>query len=128
MADLWHEWGSDLAIGPTGDLSIVESATLGQQRVLRRLLTNAGGYIWHLEYGGGLGAFVGRAASANEIQSVIRTQMYKEATVSHSPEPQTIVGPAGRSNSGTVSAEIRYTDMDQEEAQVIKFSVPVSPA
>lgn len=54
MPDLSHQWGSDLLIGPTGDLATASGTELGQQRVLRRLLTNASDYIWHLGYGAGL--------------------------------------------------------------------------
>ena len=57
MSDISHQWGSDLSIGPTGDFALVSGAILGQQRVLRRLLTNPGDYIWHPDYGAGLAEF-----------------------------------------------------------------------
>ena len=46
MPDLSHEFGADLLAGPTGDLAVAAGAGLGRQRVLRRLLTNPGDYIW----------------------------------------------------------------------------------
>ena len=59
MPDLAHEFGADLQAGPTGDLALADGAALGRQRVLRRLLTNPGDYIWHPTYGAGLARFVG---------------------------------------------------------------------
>jgi hypothetical protein len=46
MSDLAHQWGSDLEFGPTGDLAVLGGSALGQQRVLRRLLTSPLDYIW----------------------------------------------------------------------------------
>ena len=42
MFDLFHEWGSDLAIGSTGDIALVADSDATQQRVYRRLLTIVG--------------------------------------------------------------------------------------
>ena len=63
MADAFHQWGSDLATGSTGDISTISGQLLGQQRVLRRLLTNPGEYIWQLDYGAGLARFIGQLAA-----------------------------------------------------------------
>ena len=46
MPDLAHQFGADLVAGATGDLAVVDGPALGRQRVLRRLLTNPGDYIW----------------------------------------------------------------------------------
>ena len=54
MPDINHLWGNDLAFSATGDLATADVPTLTQQRVLRRLLTNPGDYIWELDYGAGL--------------------------------------------------------------------------
>ncbi len=54
MYDLSHQWGDDLTVGPTGDMALVTGSVFGQQRVLRRLMTNPGDYIWQLDYGAGL--------------------------------------------------------------------------
>ena len=83
MADASHQWGSDLAIGATGDISTADGALLGQQRVLRRLLTNPGDYIWQLDYGAGLARFIGQPANALQIRAVIRSQIFKETAVAH---------------------------------------------
>ena len=46
MLDISHYWGEDLGIGPTGDLGLAAGSPQVQQRILRRLLTNPGDYIW----------------------------------------------------------------------------------
>jgi hypothetical protein len=120
MFDLWHEFGSDLAVGPTGDLAVVTGTTLGQQRVLRRLLTNAGDYIWQLNYGAGLGQFVGQPAAGNRIRAVIRSQIFKEAAVARMPEPKVgvLVDPGG-----TVAAQISYSDSESGETVILELDV-----
>jgi hypothetical protein len=120
MADLWHQFGSDLMVGATGDLASVTGALAGQQRVLRRLLTNPGDYIWQPGYGAGLGQFVGSPASAAQIRAVVRSQIFKEAAVARTPEP-TIEVTADA--SGSVYVYIRYADAASGATQILSFSV-----
>jgi hypothetical protein len=48
--------------------------------VLRRLLTNPGSYIWHLEYRAGLPQYLGQPAVLSAINSLIISQMFLEDT------------------------------------------------
>lgn len=120
MSDLQHQFGSDLSVGPTGDLATVNSSTLGQQRVLRRLLTNSGDYIWQLGYGAGLAQFVGQPADATRIRAMIRSQIFKEAAVARTPEPVIDVTSDG---IGTVSVQVSYTDAENDTTQVLGFTL-----
>ncbi len=120
MPDIFHQFGSDLLASPAGDVAAVDQPTLGQQRVLRRLLTNPGDYIWQLGYGAGLAQFVGQPVDAARIQGVIRSQIFREAAVARSPEPQISVQ-AGQ--SGEVFVTIVYTDAPSGQTQVLGFSV-----
>jgi hypothetical protein len=119
MPDLSHQFGADLAVGPTGDLAIVSASTLGQQRVLRRLLTNQGDYIWQLAYGAGLAQFIGEPARVAQIRAVIRSQIFQEAAVAQTPEPVVTVTFDG---AGTLFADIRYVDATTGQTQVLSFS------
>ena len=121
MADVAHRWGADLAPGPTGDIAVVSDAVLGTQRVLRRLLTNPGDYIWQLDYGAGLARFIGQPANSLQITAVIRSQIFKEATVARNPEPviRVQVDRAG----GTIYVDVRYVDAATGETQVLSFNV-----
>ena len=123
MADASHQWGADLAVGPTGDLATVTGPTLGQQRVLRRLLTSPGEYIWQLNYGAGLARFIGQPANLLQIRAVIRSQIFKEATVARNPEPVIDVQIAPSGASGVVYVHIRYVDVQSSETQMLSFSV-----
>ena len=119
MADAWHQFGADLAIGPTGDIACAEGAVLGQQRLLRRLLTSPGDYLWALDYGAGLARFVGQTMDAARIEAVIRGQIVKEAAVARRPEP--VIEVSGDA-AGRVYVQIRYADADGATRQV-SFSV-----
>src|SRR5260370_37518584 len=81
MSDLFQWWHQALTILPNGDLMVCRgieptgsltpsSATVeGEQRVLRRLLTSPGSYIWHLEYGAGLPAYVGQPVQTGPLSA-----------------------------------------------------------
>ena len=120
MQDLFHVWSGDLSAGPGGDLATVDGAEAGQQRVLRRLLTNPGDYIWQPSYGAGLGSYVGSPVSPAVIAATIRTQMYMEPSVAHDPEPVIDVQSA---QNGAVYVHIRYADVNTSGGQVLAFSV-----
>ena len=107
MTDISHIIGSDLTIASVGDIAGVSGADAVSQRVLRRLLTNAGDYIWSLAYGAGLPQFVGRTVNVAQLQAVIRDQLQLETAVARVPLPTAAV----TSNpDGTVVATITYTD------------------
>jgi phage baseplate assembly protein W len=120
MPDLSHEFGADLEAGPTGDLAVAQGAAQGRQRVLRRLLTNPGDYIWQPEYGAGLGRFVGSPAAPERIRAVVRSQIFREPAVARSPEPVVEVQADGQ---GRVFVAIRYADADSGATQSLGFSV-----
>ena len=120
MPDLFHQYGGDLLLGPSGDLASVDATLLGQQRVLRRLLTNPGDYLWNPAYGAGLGQFVGQPASVARIRSVIRSQIFQESAVARQPEPVIDVRSDG---GGIVTVLVSYADSNTGATQVLSFSV-----
>lgn len=120
MVDLALQVEGDLSVGPTGDLAVVDGVALTQQRVLRRLLTNQGDYIWQLNYGAGLGRFVGKPGAPAEIAGVTRSQLLQEAAVAPSPPPvvTTVAG-----DDGTVLATLTYTDAATGQASTVSFAL-----
>jgi len=120
MADLSLTFGGDLSLGPTGDLALADGTLLTQQRVLRRLLTNPGGYIWQLPYGAGLVQFVGQTAAPLAIRAVAQSQILQEAAVANSPPPSIA---AQAESDGTVTLSIVYTDALAQETSTLSFSV-----
>lgn len=107
MPDLAHVFGSDLSVASTGDLATVDTDTWTQQRILRRLLTNLGGYIWQPGYGGSLPAMIGTPVSLGQIQGIVTTQMALETAVD---QTQPITVNVVTNNIGTVSLTVTYTD------------------
>ena len=120
MSDNALMWGGDLAAGNTGDLSQSTGVALSQQRVLRRLLTNPGDYLWDPSYGAGLGRFVGAPTNMAAIRSAIRSQIFQEASVARLPEPFIDVQ---SSSAESVYVSIRYVDAASGMTQVLSFSV-----
>lgn len=120
MPELSHVFGSDLTLDPTGDLALVDGSQEGQQRVLRRLMTNAGAYLWNLDYGAGLARFLGMPTAAAQIAAVSRRQMFLEPAVARQPAPVITVQ---ASVGGTVVETIKY--VDAVTATPIVLSVPV---
>ncbi|UZO91776.1 hypothetical protein [Roseomonas mucosa] len=117
--DVWHIWGGDLSLSAGGDLLTVVAAAKGRQRVLRRLLTNEGDYIWHLNYGAGLPARVGGLDDDRTLEGVTRRQMLLERAVSQDPPPT--VGASG--SNGQVSVSISYRDADTADPVAIGFTL-----
>lgn len=119
MGDLNHYIGGDLFLSPTGDLAVTSGSIEGRQRVLRRLLTNAGDYIWHTTYGANLPGEVGSLADPRRITGIVRSQILNEAAVSISPDPRITV----TAINGGVSAHIQYVDSTTKQQVGLAFDV-----
>ena len=109
MYDIFLEWGSDLAVSTSGDIALSTGAATISQRVCRRLLTNPGDYIWNLDYGGGLGQFVGSPAYPAAIEAVVRTQLLLEPAIPTVPAPIVNARLTDAAN-GYVTATITHAD------------------
>ena len=107
MPDLFHQFGNDLTVSASGDLATVDGTPLGEQRVLRRILTNQGAYIWELTYGAGLPAKIGSTIQSDALTGLILTQMYLEDIVARTPLPTVLVT---KTAPGIFSVSIKYTD------------------
>ena len=116
MADIAHVVGCDLTIGPTGDLATVAQDTWTQQRILRRLLTNPGGYIWQLSYGAGLPGMVGASLSGQRLVAIMRQQVGLETAVAVQPEPQITLQ---TDPTGNAFATVVYEDARSGSVQTI---------
>jgi hypothetical protein len=121
MYDIFHEWGTDLAVGSGGDIALASGSDMISQRVCRRLLTNPGDYLWNLDYGGGLALVVGQPARSTEIEAVITSQLLLETAVPTSPAPQVTTTVTDVAN-GYVVANIIYVDPTSQNAVTLNVS------
>jgi hypothetical protein len=131
MSDLHHYIGDDLSVSSTGDLMMAESTKEGEQRVLRRLLTNptvrdgtgmvvsVGDCIWHPDYGAGVPVEVGKTLDERRIRALIRKQIFNEACVARNPDPVILVEPI----TDGVSVRIQYVDAVTRQQVGLSFTV-----
>lgn len=122
LADLWHYFGGDLAVTPGGDLQTVTGTLRGQQRVLRRLLTNPGGYIFEPTYGAGLPAYIGLPLDVPKLTALIRSQLALEDSVAQLPAPIVSVTPNAADPSG-FAVSLQYNDADSGAPVILSFPV-----
>jgi hypothetical protein len=119
LNDLYQVFGSDLSPSNSGDLLSVNGLEMGKQRVLRRLLTNPGDYIFHPEYGAGLPQYIGAVMDIPKITSVIKGQMKLEACVSQNPPPTINISQI----TNGISVSISYIDSGTQQAVYLDFPV-----
>lgn len=107
MTDVYHMMGDDLAWDASGDLLVVDGSAETDQRVLRRLLTPPGDYLFDLAFGAGLPSLVGEPESDAAIRNLVLAQIFNEPSVAQAPEPTVTVD---HSVPGEPIATIVYTD------------------
>jgi hypothetical protein len=120
MADATLYMGGDLQVSASGDLLTANGSDETQQRVLRRLLTNPGDYLWHPTYGAGLPGFVGHTVNVLQITAISRSQMLRETGVVQSPPPTVTVS---ATPNGVVTETINYADATTGRVQSLTFPI-----
>jgi hypothetical protein len=108
MIALICDWEGDLSISPSGDIAAVPRQSEVQSRIIRRLLTNPADYIWHTDYGAGLGSFVGEPYSPNIIEGVILNQLKSETLIARTPAPSVQITQAPVESSPTISVTVQF--------------------
>ena len=121
MTDLYHFIGDDLSVSATGDVLQVEGLNQTSQRILRRLLTNPGDYIWHPNYGAGLGKKIGTLLDIPKITGLIRSQIFLEANVARTPAPVIAVSEL----QGGLAVRIQYYDGSTGLLATLAFNVNI---
>lgn len=117
MIDVFHEWAGDVVANSSGDLTVADGTDAINQRLYRRLLTNPGDYIWNLDYGAGLGRFVGDPANHSIIQAVVLEQLSLETAIPSVPPPR-VETQFPTQGSGLVNTRIVYSS-PQSSAPVV---------
>ena len=122
LNDLNHWWSEDLSAGNTGDLSTVNSTVRGQQRILRRLLTNPGDYMFQPNYGAGLPGWIGATMDIGKVTALIREHILLEDAVAKVPAPQIKVTQTS-SDLTAFAVSIAYNDAQTNTPTVLSFNV-----
>lgn len=120
MSDLAHWFGNDLTVAASGDLLSIDPPALTEQRLLRRLLTAPGSYIWHPTYGAGLAQYIGRPTAAKTIKAIVRQQLAGERAVASSPAPQITVTSYP---TGALIVTIEYWNTTTGSPRTMSFNV-----
>lgn len=119
MSDIAHYFSGDLGLGATGGLQVADGSLLSRQRILRRLLTNPGDYIWEPDYGAGLPKYIGQKLDLTALSALIRSQMYLESSVEQQPEPQISLTPI----LNGVYVQIAYVEAQTGRTETLAFDV-----
>jgi hypothetical protein len=121
LCDVSHLWGGDAFLSPTGDLARVTRTERSKQRVLRRLMTNPGEYLFHPTYGGGLPGLVGTNATALDVAAIIRDQLRLEPSVAQTPAPVIAVS----SIPNGLAVIVNYVALPDRQPVPLSFDVEV---
>jgi hypothetical protein len=119
VADIYQVFNNDLVVSANGDLLTCTSVVESEQRVLRRLFTNPGDYIWQPNYGAGLPQKIGSPFDVSTIESIVQSQMYLEDSVVRVPPPDVEVA----SFPNGMFVDIEYTEADTQDDVVLSFPV-----
>lgn len=119
-SDLAHWYGNDLSVAASGDLLSVDEPVRSEQRLVRRLLTPPGTYIWEPTYGAGLGRYVGQPSAAKSIQAIVRAQLKLESAIAPTPVPQITVTALP---TGVLTVSIIYWNTITGSSRTLSFSV-----
>lgn len=126
VADIYQEIGSaitsDFYTDNRGDLLTVSGSEKTKQRILRRLLTNPGSYIWHPDYGAGLPTYIGQPLSQElyeEISALITSQILLEDSVAKSPIPTIDLSPT----TNGLFCNIVYFDSTENTTVTLSFNL-----
>ncbi|MGH8259015.1 MAG: phage tail protein, partial [Steroidobacteraceae bacterium] len=114
----------------TGDLATAAGLTRGQQRILRRLMTNPvdavngipPDYIWEPNYGAGLPRFIGKPFDRQKITAVILANILLEDSVAQSPPPLVTLRQLSADPTG-FWVGITYTDDETGVPMTLSFTV-----
>jgi len=122
LSDIWQIWSTDLTASNSGDLKTATGTDRGQQRIIRRFMTNPGDYLEDPTYGAGLPQYVGALQSQDVLDKVSGTctaQVLMEAVVAPTPAP---VVTLQQLPDFSLWVSVQYTDAETGAPQTLSFN------
>lgn len=119
ISDLFQFAGNDLSTSAQLDLQTVSGALMGQQRILRRLVTSD--YPFQPEYGAGLPGKIGSPLDLPGLTALVTSQVLLEDAVAKSPPP--VVSVTQAADNVSILVNVQYTDAPSGTSQVLNFNV-----
>lgn len=119
MSAISHTIGGDIDLTSGGAVALVSEADETRQKILRRLCTNPGAYLWGLDYGAGLPALVGMTETTETISSVVQAQMALESGIDQMQPVTVTVTPL---TGGKYTCSIQYTDSQTQTVQSLTYT------
>lgn len=110
-------------MGAGGDLLTAPVVNEVNSRVIRRLLTNPGEYIWHSEYGGALGRFVGEPVASGVIEATILTQLLLESLIAYNPIPEISMTNSSSNAFSTKSVVVEFQITGAQSTGVVSLDL-----
>jgi len=120
------DWGGDLSVGASGDISTISIEMDVKQRIIRRLLTNSGDYIWHSHYGAGLGSYVGSPRSYGIIEDIILKQIQLERLVAVTPAPSVQIDKPSSGLLSNTSVLVQYQIVSTATESLVALDIRTS--
>jgi len=120
--DIDHTNGSDLKLNSSNDLAFVFDTDETNQRIMRRLFTNKGSYIWNPTWGASIPWKIGEPLSVEEytqIKNDVTAAVLEDDNVAHDPAPEITLEII---NNGLV-CYIRYYNTSSDKHDTISFRV-----
>ena len=120
--DVYHEIGDDIQLDSTNDLQLVFDTNETNQRIMRRLFTNKGTYIWNAAFGASIPWKLGETLSVEAYRDVINqvtAAVLEDDEVAKDPPPEISI----KTTTNGLICYIRYYNLSSEEHDTITFKV-----
>jgi len=107
IVDLFHYYGGDLQLSPTGGLALASGASLTDQTVVRFVLTNPGDDPFNPTWGLGAAKMVGQVEAVVQVQALVLAGL---KTLSIIDQTQPITVSASLDDVGDLNVSMQYID------------------
>lgn len=120
--DIYHVIGNDLQLNASNDLAFVFDTDETNQRIMRRLFTNKGTYIWNPTWGASIPWTIGETLSVaayKQIVNDVTAAVLEDKDVAQDPAPEITLD---TTDNGLICF-IRYYNTSSDKHDTISFKV-----